>query len=229
MVAMLLIGGAPRLQVDAVRYLSVRASGGTVLRLVPRLVHGGCAAAQITTLLPAHLQTSEHGLTTDTQWYETRAELDAAVKTWVQAHPQGLVLSSAAVNDYEVREVHSQQGDTCASWEPGEKVPSGADELRVVLRPAPKLIDTMRGDWGHEGPLVAFKFEDSDTVIASAQRLLERVDARVVVANSLCGRLQALVFADRVQPYPDRAQLEAALADTIVSWSHAAEGDLAAE
>ena len=54
------------------------------------------------------------------------------------------------------------------------------------LRRAPKLIDQLPS-WGHQGPLVAFKYEDAATVITSASKLRNRVDAQLVVANSLCG------------------------------------------
>ena len=63
----------------------------------------------------------------------------------------------------------------------------------TTASPADKLIDRLRPEFGLRGHIVGFKYEDAATVEASALRLLERVGAAAVLANSLCGSVQALV------------------------------------
>lgn len=209
---MLIIGGAPKVPVDAVRYLSVHASGGTARRLAAavRAVRG---VEAIDLMLPSEPQ-EEAGIL----HYGDRQELDALVAGWVERQPEGIVVCSAAINDYQVAGVESVRDGECQRWPAGSKVPSGADEIRILLRPAPKLVDALRGSWGHAGPLVVFKYEHADTVIESAQRLRTRVGASLAVANSLCGSVQCLVDDAGVHHFPDRAQLERELADTLSGW-----------
>ncbi|MFW5698705.1 MAG: phosphopantothenoylcysteine decarboxylase [Planctomycetota bacterium] len=203
----LLIGGAPRVSVDAVRHLRVDASGATAVALQCRL--GG-----LTTDL---LLSCDAAPEVAARRYTLRCELDTAVRDWVADHPQGVVVCSAAINDYTVGGIRSR--DTAGGWHElpaGAKLPSGAAEVHICLNPAPKLVDGLRAA-GFAGILVAFKYEDARTVIAAASALRARIDAAVVVANSIDGTVQALVDAERVQPYPDRVALLDALARRIAT------------
>lgn len=123
---------------------------------------------------------------------------------------------AAAINDYQVEALESVHGTTITYHDPGAKIPSGADELVIRLRPATKIIDRLRS-WGLRGPLVAFKYEAADTVVASAQSLRARSGASLVVANSLDGMVQVLVDAIRVQPMADRAELISTLTERLVA------------
>lgn len=200
----LIVGGAPRLQVDAVRHMTVRATGTTALRLVALLI-----GLPVDLLLSADAAPDACAMR-----YTSRADLDLAIKGWVQAHPEGVIVMSAAVNDYEITAVERTVDDQTETIAPGAKIPSRADELVIRLGPAPKLIDQL-ASWGHTGPLVAFKFEDAATVVASAERLRTRVGAALVVANSLDGELQALVDEHGTAIYASRSDLVAELAERI--------------
>jgi phosphopantothenoylcysteine synthetase/decarboxylase len=201
----LVVGGAPLLAVDAVRFLSVRASGDTAVRLRGLLEATGTGID----LLLGELARPE----APARRYRSREDLENGLKTWLGKHPDGVVVMSAAINDYRVAAVESARDGSVTTHPPAAKVPSGADELVIRLRPADKVIDRLAG-WGHRGPLVGFKYEDAATVTASAAALRRRTGATVVVANSLCGSVQALVD-DRVVGFPDRDALLAALADRI--------------
>lgn len=207
---LLLVGGAPRLVVDAVRFLSVRASGATAVALAGRLQAAGLAAEVLLGVLaePA----------VDALRYDSRGDLEQALRRWIAAHPEGVVVMSAAINDYQVQQVESRQGDAVRVFAPGDKAPSGADELVIRLRPASKVIDQLR-PWGLHGPIVGFKFEDAATVVASAQALRRRTGAALVVANSLCGQVQALVGATTVN-YSNRTALLDALAAELATLAH---------
>ena len=96
------------------------------------------------------------------------------------------------------------------------KLASGADEVVIRLAPASKVIDQLRR-WGLAGPIVGFKYEAAHTVITSAQALQVRVGAALVVANSLCGTVQALVDDGAVARFPDRATLLANLTTRLAA------------
>lgn len=200
----LIVGGAPRLQVDAVRHMTVRATGTTALRLVALLI-----GLPVDLLLSADAAPDACAMR-----YTSRADLDLAIKGWVQAHPEGVIVMSAAVNDYEVTGVERVIDGEAHPIPADTKIPSRASELVIRLGPAPKLIDQLAG-WGHTGPLVAFKFEDAATVVASAERLRTRVGAALVVANSLDGSLQALVDEHGTSTYATRGDLLVALSERI--------------
>lgn len=203
----LLVGGAPRLVVDAVRYLSVRASGATASALRERLAALG---------RPADLLLGGDAATVaSARRYDDRAGLEDALRTWIAAHPDGVVVLSAAINDYHVARVERVVDGVVHAHEPGDKVPSGADEVVIRLRPADKVIDRLRPGFGLRGPLVAFKYEGAATVVAAAEALRRRTGADLVVANSLCGGVQALIDASGAAHLPGRPELVTELAARI--------------
>ncbi len=206
----LLVGGAPRLAVDAVRYLSVRASGATALALRDGLVAAG---RTVDLLLGVAAAPGALALR-----YDDRASLESALRQWIAAHSQGVVVLSAAINDYQVARVERVVDGVVEVHQPGDKVPSGADELVIRLRPADKVIDRLRSEFGLLGPLVAFKHQDAATVVVAAQALRERTGAAVVIANSLCGAVQALVDPAGSTHYADRGALIDALVGRITAW-----------
>lgn len=210
---LLIVGGAPRVAVDAVRFLSVKASGDTAVALAEGLERAGLGAELLLGIL------ARPGVAAARR-YDGRDDLEAALRTWLGQHPNGVVVLSAAINDYQVAGVERRVGDAVTGFAPGEKVPSGGDEVIIRLRPAGKVIDQLAA-WGHRGPLVGFKYEDAATVVASAQALQRRCGASLVVANSLCGTLQALVQANGVEPFADRKSLLAGLLAQVAGLARA--------
>lgn len=199
----LLVGGSPRIAVDAVRFLQARGSGATAKRLRELLAGHGIASDLL-------LSDPE----VDAAVYGDRSELDQAVRSWITAHPNGGIALSAAINDWQVDAVTVERDGVAMAITRDDKAPSSATALNVRLVPAPKLIDALRS-WGHTGPLVGFKYEAATTVIGSAQALLRRTGAIAVVANSLTGTVQALVEAQGVQRFSDRSALLVALAERM--------------
>ena len=124
--------------------------------------------------------------------YCDRDQLETHLRQWITAHPDGEVVMSAAVNDFNVATVEVIQDGSSTRLPHLAKLSSRADDVVIRLRPASKLIDQLRS-WGLTGPVVGFKYEDTATVLASAAALQQRVGAALVVANSLDGSLQALV------------------------------------
>lgn len=204
----LLTCGATRNPVDAIRYLSAHATGRTAVELVallpePAPVHLlGSAEA----LLRAQaVLGGREGLTTE-EFFGTR-DLEARVRRWVEAHPDGIVVHSAAVGDYELAAL-------------GTKIPSGQAEVLLRLTPAPKILDQVRG-WGLRGLLVSFKAGspelDEAGLVDVARRQLLRTGSDLVFANVL-GRLGSsvvLVEAAGEAPFPRREDAVAALAARV--------------
>ena len=122
---------------------------------------------------------------------------------------------SAAVSDYRVAGARSCRGGRWENHEAGAKIPSGAEEVAIRLVPDTKLVECLRAR-DFRGPLVVFKYEGRESVVASARALRVRVGAAVAVANSLCHAVQTLVFADgHDEPFSDRASLLERLAEVI--------------
>lgn len=198
----LLVGGSPRVAVDAVRFISVAASGATALQVKDCLQHQGLSAD-----LLLGIDASPNA---PAQRYVDRRGLESALRQWITSNPTGVVVMSAAVNDYEVAQVLIEQADGPQVVPVGTKLPSRAGAVTIRLEPASKIIEQLRV-WGLAGPIVGFKYEARDSVLASAEALRRRVDAALVVANSLCGQLQALVDERGPHRCVDRAALIEAL------------------
>jgi phosphopantothenoylcysteine synthetase/decarboxylase len=194
----LLVGGAPRVQIDAVRFLCVDASGRTAVRLGQDLSAQGLSCDL---LLSVDAEPGVPALR-----FASRQILESSLKDWIGQNPDGVIVLSAAINDYERASVERRQGENVELCPANGKIPSKADEIIIRLRPASKVIDQL-ASWGHQGPLVGFKYEDSATVLKSARELMVRTNAAFVVANSLCGTVQTLVSAEKIHHCADREEL----------------------
>ena len=190
------------MNVDAVRFISVAASGATALQVKECLHHQGLSADLLLGI--------DASPTAPAQRYVDRQGLESALKHWITVNPTGVVVMSAAVNDYHVAQVTIEGAEGRTVVPVGAKLPSRAGAVTIRLEPAGKLIEQLRA-WGLSGPIVGFKYEARDTVLASAEALRLRVSAALVVANSLCGHVQALVDERGPQRFTDRAALIEAL------------------
>ena len=95
--SILLVGGAPRISLDAVRFISVAASGVTAVQLKENLQRRGLAAELLLGL--------DASPSVVAQRYVDREQLEIALKKWIALNPTGVVVMSAAVNDYSVAHV----------------------------------------------------------------------------------------------------------------------------
>lgn len=198
----LLVGGAPRVQVDAVRFISVAASGATALQVKDSLHQQGLSADLLLGIDASPNAAAER--------YVDRQGLEHALRKWITVNPTGVVVMSAAVNDYQVAQVTIEHPDGPTVVPVGSKLPSRAGAVGIRLEPASKIIEQLRS-WGLSGPIVGFKYEARESVLAAAAALRRRVDAALVVANSLCGQLQALVDEHGEHRFTDRPALIEAL------------------
>ncbi len=193
MADVLVTAGATRNPLDAIRYLSAHASGRTGVHLAERLA--GAHRVHLLGSAEACLRASPH---LQTEEYTSTRDLMARMETWCRAHPQGRVVHSAAVGDYE------------APPRP-DKIPSGQASITFTLTPTPKIVDHIR-TWSPDVFLVSFKAADPSVDLAGlgaiARAQLIRTGSDLVFANTL-GRIDRdvlLVRRDATDHYPDRRE-----------------------
>ncbi len=200
----LITAGATRNPIDAMRYLSARSTGSTGISLAKSLRDAGhevwLMGSAETRLRAGDIPGEEYGSTRD---------LMERMERWVRANPQGAVIHSSAVGDYERSEPN-----------PG-KTPSGMAEWQLVLTPTPKIADRVRG-WGLQGKYVTFKAAAPATSDADLREIARRQRTRTgcdrVFANVL-GRIHTGVWwvGEEDQWFEEREPALAALIDWIKS------------
>jgi phosphopantothenoylcysteine synthetase/decarboxylase len=170
----LITGGATRNKVDAIRYMSAHATGTTAVEIARLLPHEaevdflGSAEAVLRLRLAEHQHDLDLGMTEE--FFGTRDLLTRMERVVPEVD---VVIHSAAVGDYE--------------WDATDaKIPSGLPEVTVKGRPAPKILDLVRG-WNPGCVLVSFKActpgtsDERMEEIALAQ--IARTGSDVVLAN----------------------------------------------
>ena len=203
----LIVGGAPRVAVDAIRHLTVSATGTTAVTLSRQLRQRGRDPHLLLSLDSVPEAQAER--------YRDRDALELGISSWITRYPDGCVVMTAAVNDYRVSSVERWEAGESRALRSGEKLASGADEVVIRMRPENKIIDRLRPEFGLRGPIVGFKFEAATSVLASADELLHRTNAACVAANSLCGEIQAIVDTGGTERFPDRTTMISELSHRI--------------
>ena len=227
-----IVAGSPRVRVDAVRHITVPATGATAVALAEQL--RGLGATDMRCLhsldavacLPEQLRTLKSGSPfRAVAPYTTYDDLTKAVEQAARAGPAApapVIVMTAAVNDYEVAAITDDNRhlafDPHAMDQQGTKLPGGLREVRLHLRPTAKIIERIRREWNPGVYLVGFKNEAEATVVASAQKLQKRAQCQLVVANSIGLAFNAIVGAKGgVDSYSSRAAMLEALAKRIVA------------
>lgn len=227
-----LVAGAPRVKVDAVRHITVPATGATAVELARLLKAQRLAPVQDIRCLrsldavacsPETLHDRNPFQTVET--YETYADLEAHLAAAVRANPTAAVVMTAAVNDYEVAEVawtdktgKQERMNPADAAQPLAKLPSRQPNVTVRLKPTEKIIDRIRREWSPQAYLVGFKNEAAETVVASARTLMERADCHLVVANSIGLAYNAILRKNgALEPFPARSTMLQALARLIAA------------
>lgn len=184
---LLVTAGATRNPVDAIRYLSAHATGRTGVEVARRLqdvcsVHL-LGSAEACLRAPAGLPIEE---------YTSTRDLMSRMERWCRAHPDGMLVHSAAVGDYEAEVVDG-------------KIPSGQGEIVIRLHPGPKIVDHVRL-WAPQLVLVSFKAgrpglsEEELTQIARAQ--LRRTRSDRVFANVIGALGESCVWVSETEAEP---------------------------
>ena len=200
----LITAGATRNPIDAMRFISAHSTGRTGAWLA-----GALEDTHSITVLGSPEALAHCPPTVAQEAYTSTDDLMTKMRTWVDAHPDGLVIHAAAVADYAV--------DPIAG-----KIASGQDTLTLTLRPTPKILDAIRG-WSPSVRIVSFKAAPPETdeasleAIAAAQGL--RTDSVAVFANVI-GQLESGVLIwtrDTVQRSEQRAEALASLVSLVTT------------
>ena len=198
----LITAGATRNPIDAMRFISAHSTGRTGAWLA-----GALEDTHSITVLGSPEALAHCPPTVAQEAYTSTDDLMTKMRTWVDAHPDGLVIHAAAVGDYAVDPI-------------GGKIASGQDTLTLTLRPTPKILDAIRG-WSPSVRIVSFKAAPPETdeasleAVAAAQGL--RTDSVAVFANVI-GQLESGVLIwtrDTVQRFEQRAEALASLVSLV--------------
>ena len=198
----LITAGATRNPIDAMRFISAHSTGRTGAWLA-----GALEDTHSITVLGSPEALAHCPPTVAQEAYTSTDDLMTKMRTWVDAHPDGLVIHAAAVGDYAV--------DPIAG-----KIASGQDTLTLTLRPTPKILDAIRG-WSPSVRIVSFKAAPPETdeasleAIAAAQGL--RTDSVAVFANVI-GQLESGVLIwtrATVQRFEQRAEALSSLVSLV--------------
>ena len=193
---------------DAIRYLSAHSSGRTGGRMAAILAGAGLDVTMLASpeaWLRLQAEVPAEAAHVACVEYTSTYDLLERMEHWIRQHPDAVVVHAAAVGDYAM--IDRATG----------KLPSGAKELVLRLRPTPKILDRIRG-WAPDAYIVSFKAaapetsEDDLARIARAQRL--RSDSDLVFANVI-GNLQSLVLLDAEQGTTRHTDRGAAMRDLI--------------
>lgn len=174
----LVTAGATRNPVDAIRYLSANASGRTGVEVATRL------AARHTVLLLGSGEACLRAGSLPHEEFTSTRDLMARMEHHIRLHPRGAIVHSAAVGDYEAEPLAT-------------KIPSGRPEMVIRMRPAPKILDHIRG-WAPDCYLVSFK-------AASPELALDEIEA--IARAQLLRTASDLVFANRLGSLEQTAML----------------------
>ena len=191
---LLVTAGATRNPIDAMRYISANSSGRTGARLARSSGTG------VTLLGSPQARLRAPDIPGGT--FESTRDLLRQMQAWCSEHPRGVVVHAAAVGDYEM----------AAS---AGKIPSGQASLTLQLRPAPKILDQIRG-WSPDLRIISFKAAPPTTSpdelvrMAAAQR--DRSGSDIVFGNAL-GHLGADLVIVTAEGHRHHETREAALLD----------------
>ena len=198
----LITAGATRNPIDAMRFISAHSTGRTGAWLA-----GALEGTHSVTVLGSPEALAHCPPAVAQEAYTSTDNLMTKMRTWVDAHPDGLVIHAAAVGDYAV--------DPIAG-----KIASGQETVTLTLRPTPKILDAIRG-WSPSVRIVSFKAAPPETdeasleAIAAAQGV--RTDSVAVFANVIeqleCGVL--IWTRDTVQRFDHRAEALASLVSLV--------------
>lgn len=190
----LITAGATRNPIDSMRCITAHASGQTGVWLASECHLRQCPV----TLLGSPIALLRLPQNIPSLEFDSTRDLLAKMQNWVLNNPNGIVIHSAAVGDFEMI-THRN-----------DKIPSGGN-LVLELQPTPKILDLIK-TWSSNIFLVSFKAADPSTtkeqLIQIAQAQAQRSQSDLVFANilgqiqndvSLCTTTSHENFANRSQ------------------------------
>jgi len=166
----LVIAGSTAEPIDSVRVITNRSSGRTGAELVRALAGRG---AEVTLLAAEGLQERFRTPCVRALTFSSVEDILARLKELGDLNAFGAIVNCAAISDYSLQK---REG----------KIPSGLEPLTLELRPAPRVLASIRERFS--GVLVGFKLEAAVESAALVQRARKRQAEHrldIMVANRL--------------------------------------------
>ncbi|MFH1441140.1 MAG: phosphopantothenoylcysteine decarboxylase [Candidatus Omnitrophota bacterium] len=187
----LITAGPTWVPIDNVRVISNTATGQTGILLSEKLRKLG---AKVTLVLgPVADKTVDKGIKVIRFCFFD--EFKKVVISELEKHKYNAVIHSAAVSDYKPKKVYSQ------------KIKSGINNLQIILKPTPKIINLIRRI-DSSLFLVGFKYELGITkkgLLTRAGNLNKRLNPGLTVANTIRGnRYEAYIMNKQTVSGPFR-------------------------
>jgi len=198
----LITAGGTREPIDSVRYIGNMSSGRTASDLADKLTDAG----QRVTWLGAEDAVTPQRSCAMPRFYSFN-DLALQLQTLLAENEYDVVIHAAAVSDFSVASVLTQDGDPLDSRT--GKLSSEADIL-LRLKPNPKLLDRIRA-WSKnpEVRVIGFKLTDTKDLqqrYAAVKKQFADSDADAVVHNDLtdigCGTHPFWVHTPKQEPVP---------------------------
>jgi len=180
--SILITAGGTSEPIDAVRVITNRSTGKTGVTLANFAHEKGWGVD----LLLARSLYPETKFPFPVHRFETVEELGALMKERIRiGQPTGLV-HSAAVSDYVFDHAETVGPNPNKIQSPGTgKISGHLDSIRIILKPAPRLLAKIRSEWNFRGILVSFKLEtDPEKLLIQSKRSLMDSGSDMVVGNT---------------------------------------------
>ena len=188
----LVTAGSTIVPIDQVRNISNIFKGRTGTDIAIELSALGAEVVLLTSnsnlLLEISRQTNpNHGISKIIS-FRTYDELLKIMEEEIKTKTYDVVIHSAAVSDYQVKEVCILKDQKLLAIDKNKKVSGDHQDLYLHLSPTKKIVNLIRSPWNFQGYLVKFKLQvgisDQELIeIARQSRLDSRAD--MIVANCL--------------------------------------------
>ncbi len=177
----LITAGGTREPIDSVRYIGNMSSGRTASRLADELINAG---HQVTWLGAENAVTPQRPCVMPR--FFSFDDLALQLQTLLAANEFDAVIHAAAVSDFSVASVQTEEGDTLDSRR--GKLPSESD-LLLRLKANPKLLNRIRS-WSknRDVRVIGFKLTDTEDLqqrYAAVKKQFEDSDVDAVVHNDM--------------------------------------------
>lgn len=206
----LVTAGSTKIEIDRVRLIDNIFKGKTGLRIA-RYFHDMGMDVKLLTSSFFYTSTLFACLR-----FRTFDELQDMMKEEISQGSYDIIIHSAAVSDYFVRQVLIRAGGDLHPIDVTKKISSSHERLYLELAPTTKLIDQIRLPWGFTGKLVKFKLEvdkSDKELIEIARKSMATSKADYIVANCLewCNERAYILGANGICESVTRVELPAAL------------------
>ena len=207
----LITAGATHNPIDVMRSITSHASGKTGVEIALSLQKTHLLGSPLAVEHLKRRSSTEQHLQPSYASFGSTRNLQELMHNWIKQNPNGIVVHSAAVGDYECEQVSS------------EKISSQQAEILLRLIPAPKILNDLHA-LSSNLTIVSFKaagpqVSDKDLLhIAQKQQALSH--STMVFANRL-GSIDKnimLVLQDRHKHYANRSDGIQALIDLLKAW-----------